>query len=254
MHIHRAIVRTPCPEMIYGLTTVQLGKPNYARALEQHARYIAALESLGVTVEVLPPDHNFPDSTFVEDTALLTPHAAVITRPGAPSRRGETPAMEKVLANYFQQIYFIEEPGTLEAGDILQVESHFYIGISQRTNISGAEQMIRILNNLGYSASTIPLRELLHLKSGVAYLGNKYLVVAGELIHCPEFIDFHQIKIPLAESYAAICLAVNGSILLAAGFPRTYQEVKELGYPIIELDMSEFRKIDGGLSCLSLRF
>lgn len=254
MHIQRAIVRTPCPEMIYGLTTVQLGKPNYAKALEQHAHYIAALESLGVTVEILPPDQNYPDSTFVEDTALLTPDAAVITRPGAPSRRGETQAIEKVLANYFQQIFFIEEPGTLEAGDILQVESHFYIGISQRTNTSGAEQMIRILNNLGYSASTIPLRELLHLKSGVAYLGNKYLVVAGELIHCPEFTDFHQIKITPTESYAANCLAINGSILLATGFPRTYQAVQELGYPIIELDMSEFRKIDGGLSCLSLRF
>lgn len=254
MPIQRAIVRTPCPEMVNGLTTARLGKPIYTRALEQHARYIDTLEKLSVTVEVLPPDLNFPDSTFVEDTALLTPEAAVITRPGAPSRRGEIKTMEKVLANYFQQIYFIEEPGTLDAGDILQVESHFYIGISRRTNLSGVEQLIEILHNLGYSASTIALQNLLHLKSGVAYLGNNYLVVADELIHRSEFIDFHQIKIASDESYAANCLAVNGSILMAAGFPKTFQALQKLNYPIIELDMSEFRKIDGGLSCLSLRF
>ncbi len=254
MHIHRALVRTPCPAMIYGLTTARLGKPDYDRALEQHAHYIAALESLGVEVEVLPPDQNFPDSTFVEDTALLTPEAAIITRPGAPSRRGETKSIGEVLARYFRKIYVIEEPGTLEAGDVLQVESYFYIGISQRTNAPGAEQLIRILNNSGYSASTIPLRGLLHLKSGVAYLGNKYLVVAGELIHCPEFSDFHKIEIIPEESYAANCLAINGSILLAAGFPHTRQVLQKLGHPLLEIDVSEFRKIDGGLSCLSLRF
>jgi dimethylargininase len=240
--------------MVDGLTTAHLGKPDYEKALRQHGRYVQALRDLGLEVVVLPPDGKFPDSTFVEDTALLTPRGAVITRPGAPSRRQETAAIRKTLTGYFENIRMIRAPGTVDAGDILQVESHYYIGLSERTSQSGAEQMIRILNEWDYSASTIPLKNMLHLKSGVAYLGNNLLAVAGELIGHPEFAHFEQIKIIAEESYAANCLFINGSILMPAGYSFTCAAFKKTGHSVIEIDTSEFRKIDGGLSCLSLRF
>jgi dimethylargininase len=250
----RAIARTPCPEMVNGLTTADLGKPEYEKALRQHGRYVQVLKDLGLEVVVLPPDGEFPDSTFVEDTALLTPRGAVITRSGAPSRRGETVAIRVTLTAYFENIREIKAPGTVDAGDILQVESHYYIGLSERTNQSGAEQMIRILDEWDYSVSTIPLKNMLHLKSGVTYLGNNLLAVAGELIGRPEFAHFDQINIIAEESYAANCLSINGSILMPAGFPVTGEAFRKTGQPVIEIDLSEFRKIDGGLSCLSLRF
>ena len=240
--------------MVDGLTTAHLGKPEYEKALRQHGRYVQVLKELGLEVVVLPPDGKFPDSTFVEDTALLTPRGVVITRPGAPSRRGETAAIRKTLTAYFENIREINAPGTVDAGDILQVESHYYIGLSERTNQSGAQQMIRILDEWGYSASTIPLKNMLHLKSGVAYLSNNFLVVAGELLGRPEFDHFEQIKIIADESYAANCLSINGTILMPAGFPVTRTALQKTGQPVIEVELSEFRKIDGGLSCLSLRF
>lgn len=254
MQFTRAIVRTPCPEMVDGLTTADLGKPEYEKALRQHARYVQVLKDLGFEVVVLPPDGKFPDSTFVEDTALVTPSGAVITRLGAPSRRGETAAIRKTLTGYFSDLRNIDAPGTVDAGDILQVESHYYIGLSERTSQSGAEQMIRILNEWGYSASTIPLKNMLHLKSGVAYLGNNLLAVAAELIGRPKFAHFEQIKIITEESYAANCLFINGSILMPAGYPVTLAAFQKTGHLVIEIDLSEFRKLDGGLSCLSLRF
>ena len=254
IRFNQAIVKTPCPEMVDGLTTADLGKPEYEKAIRQHGRYVQVLKDLGLEVMVLPPDGKFPDSTFVEDTALLTPRGAVITRPGAPSRRGETAAIRKTLTGYFSDLREINAPGTVDAGDILQVESHYYIGLSERTSQSGAEQMIRILNDWGYSASTIPLKNMLHLKSGVAYLGNNLMAVAGELIGRPEFAHFDQIKIIAEESYAANCLSINGSIFMPAGFPVTGEAFRKTGQPVIEINLSEFRKLDGGLSCLSLRF
>jgi dimethylargininase len=254
MQITQAIVRIPCPEMIHGLTTANLGRPDYKKALRQHAHYIEVLKSCDLEVLVLPPDRNFPDSTFVEDTALLTPKGAVITRPGAPSRRGETGQIKKVLKDYFQNIESIKSPGTIDAGDILQVESHYFIGLSERTNQSGARQMIKILNEFAYTVSTIQLKNLLHLKSGVSYLGNNLLAVAGELIDHPDFEHFEQMKISASESYAANSLSINDFVLIAAGYPETRQALQKTGFPVIEIDLSEFRKIDGGLSCLSLRF
>ena len=254
MQITQAIVRTPCPEIVHGLTTANLGRPDYKKALQQHANYIAALRGCDLEVLVLPPNRNFPDSTFVEDTALLTPKGAVITRPGAPSRRGETGQIQKVLKDYFQNIESIKSPGTIDAGDILQVETHYFIGLSERTNQAGARQIIKILHNFAYGASTIKLKNLLHLKSGVSYLGNNLLAVAGELIDHPAFKHFEQIKISASESYAANSLSINGFILIAAGYPETRRAFKRTGFPVVEIDLSEFRKIDGGLSCLSLRF
>ncbi len=250
----QALVKPPCRNMIHGLTTAGLGKPDYARALDQHAAYTQALRDCGLEVTVLPADEAHPDSTFIEDTALLVPGCAVITRPGAPSRRGETAAVEAALAAFFDDIARITAPGTVDAGDIMAVGSHYFIGLSQRTNREGAAQMTAILEKHGLSASTVSLHGFLHLKSGVAYLENDTLVAAGEFIDHPAFRRFRILTVDDDERYAANCLWVNGRVLVAEGFPATRRRIERAGFETIALDVSEFRKVDGGLSCLSLRF
>jgi dimethylargininase len=240
--------------MTDGLSTADLGRPDLKLALAQHAAYVAALEQCGLAVTSLPPDNNYPDSTFVEDPAVLLPDAAVITRPGAPSRRGETAAIEQALTVHFDLLHHIESPGTLDGGDIMAVGGHYFIGLSERTNAAGAAQLIDIVQEHGLTGATISLAAGLHLKSSVAYLENRTLVATGSLIQHRDFAGYNLIEIPGDEAYAANCLWINGTVLVAAGFPRTVEALQKAGFAVIPLDVSEFRKLDGGLSCLSLRF
>ena len=255
--VTKAIIKYPSETFASGLTTVDLAKPNLEVALRQHHAYCDALESCGLELIGLPPDNKHPDSTFVEDTALLTARGAILTRPGAASRRGEVESIAAVVREYFNDVYAIEEPGTVDAGDVCEAGEHFFIGISRRTNEHGAEQLAGLLQSLGYSSSLIDIRGLsniLHLKSGMAYLSGKRLVVIDALRNEPEFSGYDLVCLDLTEEYAANCLSINGKILIASGFPTIKRELERLSYPTITLDMSEFQKMDGGLSCLSLRF
>lgn len=254
LDFNKAITRTPCPRMREGISSAQLGTVDHERALVQHAAYVAALRSLGLDVTVLPADNEFPDSTFVEDVALCTSEFAIVTNPGAPSRNGEKQAMRKALSEWFEQIESIENPGTVDAGDVLMVGSHFYIGLSKRTNSAGADQLVDILRGFGRTATKIAISGMLHLKSGVSYLENDNLLVAGELREHLEFRTFNRIPVEPDEQYAANSLWINGTVLVPVGFPQTESKVGALGYPTIALEMSEFQKLDGGLSCLSIRF
>lgn len=251
---NHAIVRTPCRNMVNGLTSADLGKPDYSVALAQHQAYIHALIECGLNVKVLPADEEFPDSTFVEDTALLTAKGAIIARPGAESRLGEIDSMIPVITEYYENIRRIEEPGTVEPGDVLMVGEHFYIGLSNRTNQAGSVQLIRYLKEFGYTASLVKLKEMLHLKTGIAYLENGVLVAAGEFINNPMFSDYDIVSVSEQEAYAANCLWINEKVLIPAGFPNVSKQVEAAGYETITLNMSEYQKLDGGLSCLSLRF
>lgn len=250
----KAIVRTPCENFINGLSAANLGLPNYELALNQHKEYVKALKKCGVDVIVLDADENYPDSTFVEDTALLTPHCAIITNPGALSRKGETAGIKNVLEKYFSKIESIQDPGTVEAGDIMMVGDHYYVGLSKRTNRNGAEQIIDILKKYGMTGSMVTLEKVLHLKSGVAYLENNNLVAAGEFLLKEEFKNFNILRIDDDESYAANCVWINDYVLMAKGFPKATKTIEKENFNIIELNVSEFQKLDGGLSCLSLRF
>lgn len=251
-----AIVRTPSSSLIQGLTSSShLGTPNYQLALTQHQNYIHALTTCGVEVTTLPAIDAYPDACFVEDTALLTQQFALLTRPGAPSRQGEVKEIKETITHFFKnRISQITDPGTLEAGDVLQIESHFFIGLSERTNLEGAQQMMAEVSQRGYTASTIELKHYLHLKTGVSYLAQNIILVSGELIGHPALNEFKQIIVPREEEYAANCIMVNGTVLLPQGYPHTKAQIIQSGFPVIEIDVSEFRKIDGGLSCLSLRF
>lgn len=248
------IVRKPGCSLVEGITSANLGKPDYELALQQHEKYINALKRCGVKVTILEADERYPDSVFVEDTAVLTEKCAVITYPGAVSRQGEEVSIKEALKNFYTTIECIEAPGTLEGGDVMMVGEHFYVGLSERTNEEGARQFAEILNKYGYTVSNVFMEKFLHLKSGLAYLENNNLLVAGEFIHHPEFEKFNRIIIDESEYYAANCIWVNDVVLVPMGYPKTRTAIKQAGYETIEVDVSEFRKLDGGLSCLSLRF
>ena len=253
----RAIVRPPASTFADGLTRVDLGAPDYNRALQQHQEYCNALRTCGLSLVHLEPIPDFPDSTFVEDTALLTERGVILTRPGAASRSGEVAAIEPVLRESFPELRRIDPPGTVDAGDVCEAGDHFFIGLSHRTNEIGALQLATFLNEFGYTTSLIDIREIsniLHLKSGIAFLGDDRLVAIDELAERPEFRGFELIRVSPEEEYAANCLSVNGKVLIAAGFPLFEEQLDKLGLDVIALEMSEFQKMDGGLSCLSLRF
>lgn len=249
-----AIVRTPCKNMISGITTANLGSPDYDAAIVQHERYIATLESCGVSVTVLDREEDYPDSTFVEDTALITPECAILTNPGALSRRGEVDSIREALAEFYSELEEIKAPGTLDAGDVMMVGSHYYIGLSERTNIEGANQLIVILQTYGLTGSTVEMGNILHLKTGLSYLENNSLIIASGFSKEAQFDSFKKIAIPDDESYGANAIWVNDKVIVAAGFPKSQAAIEQAGHETIALNMSEFQKLDGGLSCLSLRF
>jgi dimethylargininase len=250
----KAIVKTPCKNIVSGLTSANLGTPNYSLALSQHQKYIEALKQCGLKVTILEADEKFPDSTFVEDTALLTPYCAIITNPGAHTRRGEVNKMKGFVRRFYSDVESIIEPGTLEGGDVMMSGKHYYIGLSKRTNKRGAGQLIRILNKYGMTGSTVTLKDVLHLKSGVSYLENNILLATGEFLTKAEFRKFNLIQIDNDESYAVNSLWINDKVLVPKGFPKTKKKIEKSGYTTIEVDVSEFQKLNGGLSCLSLRF
>jgi dimethylargininase len=253
----RAIVRIPGANFAQGLTTGNLGKPDFAQALAQHAAYCKALEQCGLQLIRLDADLDHPDSTFVEDAAVLIAHSAVLTLPGARSRVGEVAAIRATVERFYSTIHEIEAPGTLDGGDICEAGAHFFLGISQRTNEEGARQLGQFLAAEGYSWSLMDIRNMtsiLHLKSGIAYLDNKNLVVMEELADRKEIAGYNLVRVPAQESYACNCVLVNDRLLLPTGFPGLTATLTDLGYKPLLLDMSEFRKMDGGLSCLSLRF
>ena len=240
--------------MINGISTANLGLPDYQKALGQHLDYIEALKECGLQVTVLPPDEDFPDSTFVEDTALMTPHCAILTNPGAPTRRLETRSMLPAIREFYKKVEFIEAPGTVDGGDIKMVGNHYYIGLSKRTNQAGAEQLIAILRGYGMQASVVELTEVLHLKTGLSYLEKNNFLACGEFLSKPVFQQYNLLRVNAEEAYAANSVWVNETVLVPAGFPKTSALVASAGYKIREVDVSEFQKLDGGLSCLSLRF
>src|SRR5665647_3452519 len=163
-----AIVCSPCPAIIDGITSANLGKPVYSLALQEHSKYVETLEHLGLKVQILPGKDLLPDSTFIEDVALCTPFCAIIASPQAASRRDEITGMREVLTEYYRNIEEINLPATLESGDVMMVGSHYFIGISHRTNSEGADQLINILKKFRLTGSKVPLKKMLHLKSGAS--------------------------------------------------------------------------------------
>lgn len=246
-----AITRKPGKNFAAGLTVAGLGKPEIDTALRQHEAYCRALETCCLSVTVLEADERYPDGCFVEDTALVTEKMAVITRPGDSSRRGEPGKIAELLSTC-RKITSIQPPGTLDGGDVLRVGDHFYIGRSRRTNRAGARQLAKILSANGYTSSEVAVQQVLHLKTGITSLGADTFIAIDGFTKAVEAGKV--IRVPPEEAYAANCLLINNHLLMPKGFPKTKRKLRELGYELMELEMSEFRKMDGGLTCLSLLF
>lgn len=251
MHYTLAITRKPGHSFCQGITTANLGLPDFALALTQHGQYVVTLKACGLTVVDLAAVEDFPDGCFVEDTALITEDFAVITNPGAESRKGETALLIPVLEQY-RTLKFLDPAVALDGGDVMLIDKTFYVGISARTTMSAAAALRDIVQPHGYEVVTIVVDGILHLKTGVCYVGNDTIVVTRQFADCPEFQCYQKIETLPAEDYAANCLRLNDHLVMAAGFPDLQRKLLRLGLPILAVDMSESRKMDGGLTCSSL--
>lgn len=252
-----AIVRLPDAALARGLRRDDLGTPSIALALAQHARYREALAACGVVVTALPADPDHPDATFIEDTAVIVGRDALLTRPGAPSRLGEVAAVGRALRDAGFAPSSLTAPATLDGGDVCEAGDRVFVGVSARTNEAGAAQLAAWLAARGVACTAIDIRErtdILHLKSGLAWLGGRDLLAIDGLAECAVRAGYTIVPVDADEAYAANAVRINDVVLVARGFPRLASRLEALGYRTLALDMSEFARVDGGLSCLSLRF
>ena len=254
----KAITRKPCKALIDGITTAMFGEgtPNYETAIKQHDNYVETLRSLGLEVLDLEADERYPDSCFVEDPAVVMAECAIITNPATDSRNGEKYEIVDAITQFYSddQIFHIEAPGTMEGGDVMLVEKHFYVGQSDRTNAEGFRQFQDIVAKFGYEATAVPVTEGLHLKDFVIYLEKGNMLVSPKMNEEPAFSEYTRFVIEPEELYAINSMNINGTVLVPDGFPNTLKLIQDLGYPTIVMNNSEFAKIDGSLTCLSLRF
>lgn len=249
----KAIVRRPGKSLVNGISESNQGQPDYEKALKQHEEYKNTLRKCGLKIIELEPDEQFPDSTFVEDTAVITRDMAILANPAPSSRKDEVLRISEELKKHWKILESIKEPGKLEGGDVMQIEMHFYVGISERTNEEGARQFDAIVRKYGYTSSAIKINNILHLKTGINYLGDKYLLMKNNFLKEDEFEKFKMIQVSEKEAYAANSLRINEYVIVPAGYPETKKKIENEGFKTMVVNLSEFKKLDGGLSCLSLR-
>jgi dimethylargininase len=224
---------------------------DYARALRQHRSYTAALQALGCVLTWLPPLPEHPDAVFVEDTAVLLPEVAIVTRPGAASRRGETPSVAQALAPQLTVIQ-IREPACLEGGDVLRIGHSLYVGASARTNAAGVAQLAAALAPFGYSVHAVDLHGCLHLKSACTFIAPDRLIVNPAWVMPEAFGCRSVIQVEESEPYAANTLTVGGTTLVSAAYPRTRERLERVGVSTQVLDVGELHKAEAALTCMSL--
>jgi dimethylargininase len=250
----RAIVREPARSVIDGLRAGDHDGPSYEGVAAEHAAYVAALKQAGLTVEVLPPLEAYPDSMFVEDPALVFSQGAILLRPGAKTRIGEAKLLRPALLRHFPDLIEVSD-GFADGGDILVTADNVMIGLSDRTDIRGAQSVARGLGRFGLRARIVETpRDVLHFKTACAMLGEETVVVTAALDDAGIFGDLRRIRIPEGEEAAANLLRLNDVVLIGAEFPRTRELVEKLGLNTMPLDVAEIGKIDAGLSCMSLRW
>lgn len=232
------------------LTREQIDVP---LARTQHAAYEETLRELGCRVERVPATPDCPDSVFIEDTAVVLPEVALITRPGAPSRRAETDAVREALRPH-RRLLTIEAPGTLDGGDILTIGRTLFIGQTERSNEHGIEQMRRLLEPMGYAVIGVPVNGCLHLKSTVTQIAERTLLIQPEWVDASAFAGFEVIEVDPSEPYAANALRIGDRIVYATAFPKTAQRIEAHGIPVHTVDVSELAKAEGAVTCCSLVF
>lgn len=251
----RAITRLPAHSIVDGLRAQDLGNPDHAQMLRDHAHYVSTLQEAGASVTELPAVEAYPDSVFVEDVALCLPEVAILMRPGAPSRLGEVDKMAPVLRDVFDQVREIEGPGFVEGGDILTTPREILVGRSARTDKTGVAALAQIVGHFGYQLREVTTPQgVLHFKTDCSLLDAETILSTRRLDASGCFEGYRVIYTCDGEEAAANTIRFNQLVLMPAGFPGTRDRLLESGYEVREINNSECAKLDGGMSCLSLRF
>ena len=224
-----------------------------AKAGDEHRRYEALLAELGASVVSLPAEPDYPDSVFVEDPAVVVDEVAIMTRMGAASRRGESESLARALAAY-RPLRWLREPATLEGGDVMRIGRTLYVGVSHRTNRAGIEQLAAELGSLGYAVAPVPVRGALHLKTACCFLGDDAILANREWLNIEPLKGYRVIDVAPGEGRAANVLALGGSVIVPASFPRTAEILARAGLPVRTVDVSELMKAEAGVTCSSLIF
>jgi len=249
-----AVTHVPPRSLEAGERTFASRAPiDHARALAQHDAYCDTLLALGCEVITLDVNAEFPDAVFVEDTAVVLDEVAVLALPGAPSRRGEVPGIAGTLARY-RPLARISLPGTLDGGDVVRVGRTLLVGASTRTNADGARGLAEIGRAHGYTVGVVPIRDCLHLKSACCPLPDGRLLVNARYLPTDGLAGFDLVQVPAEEPHAADVLTVGNDVILSASHPRTADLIRGLGFEVHALEVSEFEKAEGGVTCLSLIF
>jgi len=245
-----AIVR-PVPDSYDQCVRTKNEKIDVDSAKRQHAGYCKALQKSGLELVWIEGDNNLPDSCFVEDTAVILGEKAVICNMSIKSRANEVVEVAKVLEK-LKETYYIKPPATIDGGDVLKIEDRVFVGLSNRTNLQAIVQLKKILENSNFEIVPVKIHNVLHLKSACTYLGDYYVIFSKGHFDTEILRDYKKIVVPEGEEYATDCLAIDGTILMAKGYSKTKKLIEKEGFPVKELDTSEFRKGDGALTCLSI--
>jgi dimethylargininase len=220
-------------------------------ARAQHEGYVSALVEIGCQMIELPAEADLPDSVFVEDAAFILPEVAVITRPGADSRKPETESIIQALAPH-RPLVHVTAPATVDGGDVLVLGRNIYVGISTRSNAAAINQMQELLDNYGYKVIGVEMHDCLHLKTAVTQVDEKTLLINPKWVDNFHFKDFDWIIVDLSEPFAANCLAVNGQIIFPTAFPKTSAKLEARGYKVQSVTVDELAKAEGAVTCCSL--
>lgn len=251
----RAVVRRPCKNIVNGLCAVDNGAPDFDLFRAEHAAYVSIIESLGLEVTVLPALEVFPDSVFIEDTALCLPEGAIILRPGADSRLGEARESARALAGIGLDLVEISPGGTVDGGDILVTGTAVLVGLSARTNLAGFESLREILGSWGYDAMAVRTpADVLHFKSDCNALDDDTLLCTARIAADPQLEKYRILTVPSGEEAAANSIRINEKVLVPAGFSGTAEMLASSGFDVEVLSVRQPALLNGGLSCMSLRF
>ena len=248
----RAITRDVSPRFSEcEITHIERAPIDLETARAQHHEYVLVLKRLGCEVVELPAEADLPDSVFVEDTAIVLPEVGVITRPGADSRKPETESIAQALAP-LKKLVFLREPASLDGGDVLVLGKKIYVGLSTRSNQEAVDQLNTLLNEYGYSATGVMMRDCLHLKTAVTRVDDETLLINKSWIDAHHFNDFRLIEVDPQEPFAANCLPLGEAIIFPTAFPRTRAKLEAAGYRVAAVDVSELAKAEGAVTCCSL--
>lgn len=250
-----AITRRPAASVVNGLRAVDTGAPDLATFQDHHADYITALESTGAAVITLDPTEEYPDSVFVEDAALCLPEGAIAMRPGTSTRVGEAAVMAPELTKLYDMVLTIQGPGFIDGGDILTTETEILVGTSARTDSAGIEELRTLVARWGYKVRELQTPEgVLHFKTDCSLLDENTILSTKRLADSGCFEGYNVIHVAEGEEPCANSIRFNDLVIMPDGFPKTEEILRNAGYNVRKVGNTEAGKLDGGMSCLSLRF